>query len=131
MSQRRCYKSLPRIKHTENLPVSSSPFVSKTLEKVAVKRLIKHLTDNGLHDDLQSAYKAIHSTDTQGRPRGGGSRGGGGNCPNWIWIWIFFGSTFVSSKYMLTLHFLGNIWPGLYMVQFIHDRSYPARADWD
>ncbi len=45
-------------------PVSSLPLVAKVIEKVAAKRLTKHLSDNNLHEELQSAYKAQHSTET-------------------------------------------------------------------
>ena len=38
--------------------------MSKILEKAAAKRLIHHLTDNGLHEELQSAYIPQHSTET-------------------------------------------------------------------
>ena len=38
--------------------------MSKNLEKVAAKHLIQHLTDNDLHEELQSAYKPLHSTET-------------------------------------------------------------------
>ena len=34
------------------------------LEKVAVHRLTEHLTTNGLHEEYQSAYKTLHSTET-------------------------------------------------------------------
>lgn len=45
-------------------PVSSTPFLGKIIEKVALLRLNEHLTANGLHEELQSAYKAKHSTET-------------------------------------------------------------------
>ena len=45
-------------------PVSNIPFISKVLEKVAVKRLTNHLDINGLQEDYQSAYKHMHSTET-------------------------------------------------------------------
>ena len=45
-------------------PVSNIPFISKVLEKVAVKRLTNHLDINGLQEDYQSAYKLMHSTET-------------------------------------------------------------------
>ena len=34
------------------------------MEKVAVRRLLDHLTLNGLHEEYQSAYKMLHSTET-------------------------------------------------------------------
>ena len=43
-------------------PVSNLPFVSKILEKVVANRLDEHLESNSLHHDLQSAYRACHST---------------------------------------------------------------------
>ena len=45
-------------------PVSNIPFISKLIEKVVVRRLTFHLNSNGLEDQLQSAYKAGHSTET-------------------------------------------------------------------
>ena len=45
-------------------PVSSIPFISKLIEKVVVRRLTFHLNSNGLEDQLQSVYKAGHSTET-------------------------------------------------------------------
>ena len=45
-------------------PVSNLPFVSKILEKVVANRLEEHLESNSLHDDLQSAYRTCHSTET-------------------------------------------------------------------
>ena len=45
-------------------PVSSIPFVSKVMEKVAVSRLIEHLDQNNLHEEHQFSYKALHSTET-------------------------------------------------------------------
>ena len=43
---------------------SNLPFVSKILEKVVANGLEEHLESNSLHDDLQSAYRACHSTET-------------------------------------------------------------------
>ena len=45
-------------------PVSNIAFVAKVLEKFAVRRLLDHLTLNGLHEEYQSAYKMLHSTET-------------------------------------------------------------------
>ena len=39
-------------------------FIGKVLEKVAVHRLTEHLAMNGLHEEYQSAYKMLHSTET-------------------------------------------------------------------
>ena len=44
-------------------PVSNIPFLSKVLEKIAVKRLLNHLQSNDLHEVNQSAYKRQHSTE--------------------------------------------------------------------
>ena len=40
------------------------PFVSKVLERVVAQRLTSYMTDNNLHEYLQSAYKPGHSTET-------------------------------------------------------------------
>ncbi|XP_056001997.1 uncharacterized protein LOC130049040 [Ostrea edulis] len=45
-------------------PVSNIPFISKVIERVVAQQLNSHLTRNGLHDDLQSAYKTGTSTET-------------------------------------------------------------------
>jgi exonuclease III len=45
-------------------PVSNLSFVSKVMERIVATRIIKYMTDNNLHDQLQSAYKAHHSTET-------------------------------------------------------------------
>jgi hypothetical protein len=45
-------------------PVSNLPFISKVLEKVVAKRLLKHMDTNNLHEIMQSAYKQLHSTET-------------------------------------------------------------------
>lgn len=45
-------------------PVSNLPFVSKILERVVLKQLLKHLSDNGLLEVRQSAYRKGHSTET-------------------------------------------------------------------
>jgi hypothetical protein len=45
-------------------PVSNHPFISKVLEKVVESRLENHLASNYLHDRVQSAYCAGHSTET-------------------------------------------------------------------
>jgi len=38
--------------------------VSKLLERLVAQQLTTYLTDNGLLPDLQSAYRAHHSTET-------------------------------------------------------------------
>ena len=45
-------------------PVSNLSFLSKALERVVAARLIDYMTENDLHEPLQSAYKAYHSTET-------------------------------------------------------------------
>ena len=45
-------------------PVSNLPFLSKLIERVAAKRLLSHMSLNGLHEPFQSAYKQFHSTET-------------------------------------------------------------------
>ena len=45
-------------------PVFNIPFISKVLEKIAVKQLLEHLTTNGLQEGYQSAYRTAHSTET-------------------------------------------------------------------
>jgi len=44
--------------------VSNLPFLSKILEKLVAKRLETHLSSHRLHDNLQSAYRTGHSTET-------------------------------------------------------------------
>lgn len=43
---------------------SQSPFIRKVIERVVAQQLNNHLTKNGLHDNLQSAYKSGTSTET-------------------------------------------------------------------
>ena len=45
-------------------PVSNLKFLSKLLEKSVFAQLNNYLTVNGLHERLQSAHKAHHSTET-------------------------------------------------------------------
>ena len=45
-------------------PVSNLPFISKILEKVVNNQLENHINSHSLHDDVQSAYRAYHSTET-------------------------------------------------------------------
>jgi hypothetical protein len=45
-------------------PVSTLPFVSKTMERVASKRLRIHKEENKLDEKMQSAYRAAHSCET-------------------------------------------------------------------
>ena len=45
-------------------PVSNLCHISKLLERVVARRLNNHMITNGLHEPLQLAYKAGHSTET-------------------------------------------------------------------
>ena len=45
-------------------PISNLPFLSKVLEKVILKRLSDYMSENNLHEVMQSAYKPNHSTET-------------------------------------------------------------------
>ena len=45
-------------------PVSNLPFLSKVLEMVVAARLTNNMTINQLHEPMQSAYRACHSTET-------------------------------------------------------------------
>ena len=44
--------------------MSNLPFLSKVLEKLVAKRLLKHNNDHYLHEVMQSAYKKARSTET-------------------------------------------------------------------
>ena len=43
---------------------SNLPFLSKNLEKMVATHFESHLSIHKLHDDLQSAYREDHSTET-------------------------------------------------------------------
>ena len=45
-------------------PVSNLPYLSKLIEKVIAIRLVEHMTQNTMMENVQSAYKAHHSTET-------------------------------------------------------------------
>ena len=45
-------------------PVSNLSFISKTIERVVAKQLLKHMEENGLTEIFQSAYREYHSTET-------------------------------------------------------------------
>ena len=45
-------------------PISNLSVISKLLERLVCKQLVKYLKDNDLLSDLQSAYRAHHSTET-------------------------------------------------------------------
>jgi hypothetical protein len=50
--------------HNNYRPVSNLTFLSKIIEKVVAARMDRHIFSNQLHEPLQSAYKAHHSTET-------------------------------------------------------------------
>lgn len=45
-------------------PISNLPVLSKLLERLVAKQLVKYLRENDLLPDLQSAYRPHHSTET-------------------------------------------------------------------
>ena len=45
-------------------PVSNIPFLAQVMERVIASRLSNHLTEHGLQDPFQSAYRKGHSTET-------------------------------------------------------------------
>ena len=45
-------------------PTSNLAVISKLLEQIVSSQLVKYLKDKGLLPDLQSAYRAMHSTET-------------------------------------------------------------------
>jgi Reverse transcriptase (RNA-dependent DNA polymerase) len=45
-------------------PISNLSVISKLLERLVCSQLVKYLNDNDLLPDLQSAYRAMHSTET-------------------------------------------------------------------
>ena len=45
-------------------PVSNLSYISKLLERVVAGRLTDYMTENNLHEHLQSAYKPGHNTET-------------------------------------------------------------------
>ena len=45
-------------------PVSNLSFISKILEKVVASRLLSHMEANSMSNNLQSAYKKFHSTES-------------------------------------------------------------------
>ena len=46
------------------MPVSNLHFISKVIEKLVAKRLGEHMSEYSVYDPMQSAYKMVHSTDT-------------------------------------------------------------------
>ena len=47
-----------------NRPVSGLCFINKIVERVVAQQINCHISSNGLGNDLQSAYKSGHSTET-------------------------------------------------------------------
>ena len=45
-------------------PIYNLPFLSKTLEKVVLHKLLSHLQENNLSNPFQSAYRSRYSTET-------------------------------------------------------------------
>ena len=45
-------------------PVSNLPYFSKVLERIVLKQLLNHINTFKLNEELQSAYKMFHSTET-------------------------------------------------------------------
>ena len=45
-------------------PVSNLSFLSKLIERIVAVRFVEHLTENGLYEIFQSAYRQLHSTET-------------------------------------------------------------------
>ena len=45
-------------------PVSNLSFLSKVIEKIIANRILTHISENGIVDLFQSAYKAGHSCET-------------------------------------------------------------------
>lgn len=60
-----CYSSAEKTISLKNYcPVSELPFISKLIERVVLKRLVRHLSESSLLASVQSAYRANHSTET-------------------------------------------------------------------
>ena len=45
-------------------PISNLPFLSKVIEKIAVKQLLHHKDTHNLREKMQSAYRKFHSIET-------------------------------------------------------------------
>ena len=45
-------------------PVSNLPFISKIIERIVCRQIEAHMTQNNLRENLQSAYRKKHSTET-------------------------------------------------------------------
>ena len=58
-------KSTPDKEGLQNYrPVSNLPFASKLVEKVVARQMNDHVDGNTLRDEMQSAYRSGHSTET-------------------------------------------------------------------
>ena len=51
-------------RHKNFQPVSNLLFISKLIERVVASRLNTYMSEHGLHEIIQSAYKKHHSTET-------------------------------------------------------------------
>ena len=45
-------------------PVSKLSYISKLVERFAADQLVDHVTQNGLNEKFQSAYRALHRMET-------------------------------------------------------------------
>ena len=45
-------------------PVQNLSFLSKVIERVVAQQLTAHMRENNLHEQMQSAYRQNHSTET-------------------------------------------------------------------
>ena len=59
-----CYRACVKLNSGHVRPVINLPYVSTLSERAAADQLIDHMTINGLHLELQSAYKKHHSTES-------------------------------------------------------------------
>ena len=59
-----CYRACVKLNSGHVRPVSNLPYVSRLSERAAADQLIDHMTINGLHLELQLAYKKHHSTES-------------------------------------------------------------------
>ena len=57
-------KTLCRNEFNNYRPISNLSFLSKILERVVAKRLNVHIEEQLLSNQVQSAYKRFHSTET-------------------------------------------------------------------
>ena len=45
-------------------PASNLSFLWEITEKIVANHIFQHMTENGVHDKMQSAYKTYHTTET-------------------------------------------------------------------